>query len=86
MTSTNETVNRMMQETGQLHDRSLIGGYPLIYFNRQDEILCASCATEQVDDIKHVRTYDEGATLNCTNCNKPIESAYGDPEEEEQEG
>jgi len=40
--------------------------------------------TDRDWEIVAVDTYDEGPSLNCANCNKEIESSYGDPDEEEE--
>jgi hypothetical protein len=39
--------------------------------------------TDKDWEIVAVDVYDEGPPLHCANCNKEIESSYGDPEEEE---
>lgn len=77
----NDTVKSMMEESGRCLPLTLIGGYTLIYFSETGNVLCDECATEQAKDVTDVRTYDEGATVECTNCGKHIESSYGDPEE-----
>lgn len=64
------------------------GGYPIIYFDREDSVLCAKCATKSHLDLDEVPqfkpvacdAYYEGPTIQCDSCNADIESAYGDPE------
>lgn len=73
------------------------GGYPIIYLMEDGEVICPDCANlddayaeedpspEDPDPQWHIvgsDVYWEGPDLHCANCNKPIESAYGDPEEE----
>jgi hypothetical protein len=63
------------------------GGGTLVYVAKDCEFLCAKCAFEQVTKrgldwprIVAAQAYDEGPTEQCSNCNKAIESSYGDPE------
>jgi hypothetical protein len=73
---------------GKLPSFTSVGGYPLIYLTRGNDVLCADCATEQIDagndtnddPVVNVDPYFEGADEICANCNKHIESAYGDPD------
>jgi hypothetical protein len=64
-----------------------LGDSPIIYTIADDcTILCADCArkiyfNERIDINSLV--YNEGPTEYCEECNAEIESAYGDPEEEE---
>jgi ribosomal protein S27E len=80
----NDTVERMITESGECHAVTIPGMYTLIYFNSKDEVLCSGCATKIATDIVAVRTYDEGSKIDCTDCGKVMESSYGDPEEEEE--
>lgn len=66
------------------------GGYPIYYLDSDNSVLCAKCATECLkpdtnDNMKPIAcdVYYEGPTMQCDECNADIESAYGDPEEEE---
>jgi len=65
------------------------GEYPIIYIDRECEVVCAKCATTIVDDsetdveIVAADIYWEGPTMFCAECNCAIESAYGDPKQEE---
>ena len=80
----------------QLPAYSSLGSYPLVYYTREMESLCAECATTdyltwlydlntcdgwQNDPPVYVDVYWEGEAEHCTGCNKLIESAYGDPSE-----
>jgi hypothetical protein len=69
------------------------GGYPVFYLDSENSVLCADCATKSADDPDEIPqfkpiAYDihwEGDSLFCEQCSVEIESAYGDPEEDEQE-
>lgn len=80
-----DTVQKMMEEYGKCLPFTIPGCYTLIYFNEKDEVLCSGCATKVAEEIIHVRTYDEGPTINCSDCGKEIESSYGEPEEEDEQ-
>jgi hypothetical protein len=67
------------------------GGYPLAYWTKDGDCLCAVCATDSLianeftgqseDPAVWVEPYHEGPTMHC-NCGAEIESAYGDPDAE----
>jgi len=64
----------------------LPGGYPMYYIDRQGNILCPDCASREVDasqDVVEGDVYWEGSPLQCDDCGKMIESAYGDPDTDE---
>lgn len=72
------------ENNGKLPAYTWPGGYPVLYFDKHCETLCADCATKNLldTDDKPV-AYDvhyEGPTIQCVECNVDIESAYGDPE------
>lgn len=68
------------------------GGYPLVYVCRDGEVVCADCAVENIvygewshsDDVLGADVFYEGPPEYCANCNREIESAYGDPDAEEE--
>jgi len=60
------------------------GGYPLYYLDREDNILCPTCASQETNPVEG-QVYYEGSTLQCDECFATIESAYGDPEAEQTE-
>lgn len=74
-----------INEHGSLPEVTGIGGYPLIYFTDNGRIICGTCATKEGDAITGRGAYFEGSTLQCDECNTDIESAYGDPEDEDEE-
>jgi hypothetical protein len=72
---------------GKLPSFTSLGCYPLIYITHDADVLCADCATEQVDSgndtnfdpVVAVDVYWEGADYQCGNCNGVIAAAYGNP-------
>lgn len=83
----NEYIERLMNEKGKLPNVSEVGGYTLIYVTDSNSVLCGDCATKEPKEIRKVSTYDEGATMECDGgCGTFIESSYGDPDEEEEDG
>jgi hypothetical protein len=72
-----------IQEKGKLPSHSFPGAYPIYYVNQQFSRLCSDCAKESPEDIRYHEVYLEGPPTECDECGKVIESAYGDPEEEE---
>ena len=79
-------------ENGKLPAYAWPGGYPIIYLDRENSILCAECATKSHLDADEVPQYRpvacdvfyEGAPEECGQCGKQIESAYGDPDAEQE--
>lgn len=79
------------------HPYAWPGGYPLVLVMSDGECLCSSCTRQNYREIRRaqkdrdyrsgwcpvgVDIHWEGAPIYCAQCNTPIESAYGDPEEE----
>lgn len=62
------------------------GAYPIIYVTEDADILCAECAWDVAvaDEPLTQDIHWEGPTLCCDDCSKPIESAYGDPEADDE--
>jgi hypothetical protein len=73
-------------------------GYPLRYYTADGDSMCADCvnglngslAPDPDSDCEQwtivaCEVYWEGPTLNCSHCYAKIESAYGDPENPEEE-
>ena len=75
------------------------GGYPVYTVCADGELLCCDCARKNYRQIVKDTTdgthdsfecigaqiYWEGQTEYCSNCNKELESAYGNPDNEEEE-
>lgn len=85
-------------EEGKLISYAWPGGYPVVYYAKDGEVICPDCANgengsrcqEKLDDdcpdddqwtLVAGDIYYEGPPLSCSHCNKEIESAYGDPDE-----
>jgi hypothetical protein len=74
-----------VKEKGELPALSFPGAYPIFYVDEYNNILCAECATKEPENIDTHEVHWEGQPMNCERCSKEIPSAYGDPEEEEDE-
>lgn len=57
------------------------GCYPIAYFTKRGDTLCAKCATEDDngddDPVTLADVYWEGEPIQCDDCGCDIESAYG---------
>lgn len=71
-----------VKEKGKLPHCSDPGAYPIYYVSKSSEISCYDCASEQPEWIEIHDIHWEGPPMICEGCNKEIESAYGDPDEE----
>lgn len=69
---------------GYLPEFSFPGMYPIYYVNYANNPKCAKCATKEVEDIVEMAIHWEGYPMVCDECNEAIESAYGVPEEDEE--
>lgn len=66
--------------TGILPTYAWPGGYQLFYLTRNGLTICPSCANEDTSDaVIAGDAYWEGPTIDCDDCGRGIESAYGDP-------
>lgn len=81
---------------GALEQYAWPGGYPVIYLPRgpsgdvTGDVLCADCAMRERDagNMPHgmlCDVYMEGPSEFCAECNREIESAYGDPDAPDKE-
>jgi hypothetical protein len=82
-------------EDGQLITAVWPGGYPVLYVCDDGGCLCPDCANGKNAAASHVGgdadgwridgwfTHYEGPPEQCDHCHAEIESAYGDPDEEE---
>lgn len=64
------------------------GGYTVEFITDDGSVLCADCARAEVLENRgtvYADIYYEGPTRYCDGCNTAIESAYGDPDAEEEE-
>jgi hypothetical protein len=82
-------LDKIRDENGKLPAYAWPGGYQIIYLDRGNSVLCPACANksdtdpDELPQFKPVAgdIYYEGPTIQCDQCNADIESAYGDPEE-----
>lgn len=58
------------------------GGYPMYAICNDGYALCCDCAPEWIEDIVGIDINWEDPYLYCAHCGTPIESAYGDPDNE----
>ena len=81
---------------GDLISYAWPGGYPLVYMNAWGWCMCPSCANKTEDNARdpennvfdvempdYVHVHLEGPPIECDLCSAMIESAHGDPEEDE---
>jgi rubredoxin len=74
------------------------GGYTVVYYLPDDDIICADCATEEVKkylaDTENYdeqdlpcdySTYDEGPVMYCEQCGHMFVASYGDPDLSDEE-
>lgn len=70
-------------EIKELPTFASVGGYPLYYLSSYNNVYCADCANEMLEDEhEDIVAYDvhwEGEPLSCENGHE-IESAYGIPD------
>jgi hypothetical protein len=78
---------------GTLPSFTSLGAYPLVYITQCAEVLCADCATDQIDNgndynfdpVIAVDVHWEGEDETCCDCGSAIPSAYGPVESEASE-
>ncbi len=73
-----------IMEKGFLPAVSFPGSYPIFYIGHDSSISCAKCAEEHASEIVEHGVHWEGAPLTCEGCGMEIESAYGDPDADEE--
>lgn len=64
--------------TGKLYKFSSLGCYPMFYFDKEDNVLCADCAQKERDNIAAADANWEDPSLYCDECSERIESAYAE--------
>lgn len=78
---------------GKLWHYTSVGSYPIIYFTRDESMLCAACANGENDSEASETHEDEQWRLvahdilwegveYCDHCNEEVHGAYYDAEEE----
>lgn len=78
-----KAIKKLERLGNELPSHAFPGGYPLFYMDTLDCVLCAPCATSQVDDSEQykvitVNVHWEGDSLECDKCGFMIKSAYGE--------
>ena len=70
---------------GNLPSHAWPGGYPIYYLDKQGNVLCAKCASRDIDDAAAVVAADINweSDLECDDCDEEIERAYEATAEEE---
>jgi len=70
---------------GKLPEFAWPGLYPLYYMSEEGTIFCCECANQEDanPEIVYYEAHWEGEPLICEGCGKEIESAYGIPEQDE---
>lgn len=75
-----------LMSNGKLPAYAWPGGYPIIYLDRDNCVLCPECANKYLnDELENFRPvaadiHYEGLPEICEQCSALIESAYGDPD------
>lgn len=69
-------------DDGTLPSYAWPGGYPIVYYTNDGLEICPDCANKDntSDPVKEYDIYWEGPHIQCEDCGSDIESAYGDPE------
>lgn len=68
-------------EDGQLARWVWPGGYPLVYLDSQNNVLCPPCASDNDEYDAMIVAAEinwEDTALHCDHCSNQIEAAYGE--------
>lgn len=82
---TGERKKELAYPDGKLPKFSSWGGYTLLYFAVDGEVLCAPCASIPSNKAAVYDVFYEGPAEHCVECYAEIESSYGDPDSPEKE-
>jgi hypothetical protein len=77
-------LDSIRDDKGQLPAFAWPGGYPIVYLDREGNILCPDCANRETDALQApvaCDVYYEGPPIQCDDCSGTIDSAYGNPSE-----
>ena len=69
----------LLEKSGKLLSCNLYEGGAIIYLDKDNCMLCSECAQYDAS-VQSGDSYLEGPTYYCEECNKELESAYGDPD------
>lgn len=83
-------LKQFRNEDNKLIEWAWPGGYQVLYVDEWGDIVCPECAnkkdadpdTEPKNKPVYGEVYYEGPDFECVWCNKRIESAYGDPDDD----
>lgn len=76
-------LSQTTNEAGKLPAFSSVGCCTIEYITKAGDVLCAECASDPDNGAIDCDVYYEGPTEYCAECNKEIESSYGDPDADE---
>jgi phage terminase large subunit GpA-like protein len=84
-------LENIRDDKGKLPAYAFPGGYPILYYAKDGGVLCPKCANEftpERDNAEQLEpvsfdVFYEGSAVQCEHCNAEIESAYGDPDSQE---
>lgn len=81
----NNNLKEIACTDGTLPSHSWPGFYPMFYVTQNQEVICPKCANvlskSDEGEVVNYNVYWEGEPLECSMCDKEIESAYGVPDE-----
>lgn len=73
-------IKNYLDDNGCFIHYSRAGFYRITYLDLQDSVLCANCASQQVEVVKGAFIHWEGEPIYCVGCDQKIESEYGVPD------
>ena len=76
-------IKNMIGKDGKLPAYAWPGGYPIYYLDAENCLLCPDCASREEEYTEETVAYGinwEDNYAYCEDCNKHIESAYGEEE------
>jgi len=82
-----KTTNKLPRDyNGELSLYAFPGGYRILYLTKNNDVLCGDCARESeteyqwdFNDLPYAAfIHWEGDPLYCAECNKVLESEYGE--------
>lgn len=76
----------ILANDGKLPTYAWPGGYPMFYFDAENNVLCPACAAQNDEFSAPIVEYDvnyEEPHLYCDHCSANIPAAYGDTAEDD---